>query len=166
VSGASRARRAGGRDARVKRLTLDELVAMLGGALLAGAQFAPWYDVVSPLASIAGFDGIGAHSAWEAHAILRWLLLLVAVAPFVLAYIVVRDHELSWARGELTAVLAIVALGVVLYVGVVDRPGEPPGQIELAWGWYLALAGSALMLVGAARRSGERERRRKPPGTL
>jgi hypothetical protein len=42
----------------------------------------------------------------------------------------------------------------------------PPGQIELAWGWYLAFAGSALMLVGAARRSGESERRRKPPGTI
>ena len=150
----------------MKRLTFNELLAMLGGVLLAGAQFAPWYDVVSPLASIAGYDGVGAHSAWQAHAILRWLLLLVAIAPFVLAYIIVRDHQLSWARGELTAVLAIFAVGLVLYVGVVDRPGEPPGQIELAWGWYLALAGSALMLVGAARRTGESPRRRKPPGTI
>ncbi len=150
----------------MKRLTVNELLAVAGGVLLAAAQLAPWYDVVSPLASIAGFDGVGARSAWEAHAILRWLLLLVAIAPFVLAYVVARDHQLSWARGELTAVLAIFAFGVVLYVGVVDRPGEPPGQIELAWGWWLALAGSALMLVGAARRSGETQRRRKPPGTI
>jgi hypothetical protein len=35
--------------------------------------------------------------------------------------------------GELTAVLAIVVLGLVLYAGVIDRPGEPPGRIELAW---------------------------------
>ena len=150
----------------IRRLTLDELLAIAGGVLLALAQFAPWYDVVSPLASLAGHDGVGALSAWEAHAVLRWLLLLVAIAPFILAYIIVRDHRLSWARGELTAVLAIFAVGLVLYVGVVDRPGEPPGQIELAWGWWMALAGSALMLVGAARRSGESERRRKPPGTL
>lgn len=148
------------------RLTVDELLAMLGGVLLGGAQFSPWYDSVSPLASIAGFDGLGAHSAWEVHAVLRWLLLLVALAPFVLAYIVVRDHQLAWARGELTAVLAIFALGIVLYVGVIDRPGEPPRQIELARGWWIALAGSALMLVGAARRTGESERRRKPPGTI
>ena len=150
----------------MKPLTRDELLAMLGGLLLAGAQFAPWYDVVSPLASLAGHDGVGTLSAWQAHAVLRWLLLLVAIAPFVLAYIIVRDHQLSWARGELTAVLAIFALGLVLYVGVVDRPGEPPGQIELAWGWWMALASSVLMLVGAARRTGESERRRKPPGTL
>ena len=90
----------------------------------------------------------------------------MAIAPFVLAFIVVRDHELSWVRGELTGVLAITALGLVLYVGIVDRPGEPPGQIELASGWYAALAGCVLMLVGAARRTGEAERRRKPPGTL
>jgi len=148
------------------RLSRSELLAMLGGVLLAGALFAPWYDLVSRLASLAGYEGIGAHSAWQVHAILRWLLLLVAIAPFVLAYIIVRDHELSWARGELTAVLAIFAVGLVLYVGVIDRPGEPPGQIELGWGWWLAFAGSVLMLVGAARRTGETERRRKPPGTI
>jgi hypothetical protein len=148
------------------RLSRSELVAMAGGLLLAGGLFAPWYDIVSRLGSLAGFEGLGAHSAWEAHAVLRWLLLVVAIAPFVLAYIIVRDHELSWARGELTAVLAIFAVGLVLYVGVIDRPGEPPGQIELAWGWWVALAGSVLMLVGAARRTTETERRRKPPGTI
>jgi hypothetical protein len=150
----------------VKRLTINELLAIAGGVLLGAALFAPWYDVVSPLASLAGHDGVGARSAWQAHAILRWLLALIAIAPFVLAYIIVRDHQLSWARGELTAVLAILALGLVLYVGVIDRPGEPPGQIELAWGWYLALAGSAVRLAGAARRTGETPRRRKPPGTI
>jgi len=92
--------------------------------------------------------------------------VIVAIAPFVLAYIIVRAHQLSWARGELTAVLAIFALGLVLYVGVIDRPGEPPGQIELGWGWWVALAGSGLMLAGAARRTSETERRRKPPGTI
>jgi hypothetical protein len=50
---------------------------------------------------------------------------------------------------ELTAVLAIVVVGLVLYVGVIDRPGEPSGQIELEWGSYAALAGGVLMLGGA-----------------
>ena len=150
----------------MKRLTHHELIAVLGGLLLVAGVFAPWYDAVSALASIAGFDGRGSYSAWEAHLVLRWVLLLMAIAPFVLAYIIARDHQLSWARGELTAVLAIAALGLVLYVGVVDRPGSPPGQIELAWGWFVALVGAALMLVGAGLRTGETERRRKPPGTI
>ena len=110
--------------------------------------------------------GLGVYSGWEAHSVLRWVLLVIAIAPFVLAYIIARDHELTWARGELTAVLAIVVLGLVLYLGVIDRPGEPSGQIELEWGWYVALAGGVLMLAGAALRTGEVQRRRKPPGTI
>jgi hypothetical protein len=150
----------------MERLTRNDLLAMLGGLLLAGGQLAPWYDSVSRLAQIAGFRGVGAHSAWQVHGVLRWVLLAMALAPFVLAYVVARDHELSWAPGELTAVLAITAVGLVLYVGVVDRPGDPPGQIELAWGWYVALVGSVLMLAGAALRSGASGRGRLPPGTI
>ena len=148
------------------RLTGKELLAMVGGLLLGGALFADWYAAVSPLATLAGNTGVGVYSGWEAHQIMRWFLLLFAVAPFILAYIVARDHQLTWARGELTAVLSIFAFGLLLYVGVIDRPGEPAGQIELAWGWYVALAGSILMLGGSALRTGETERRRKPPGTI
>jgi hypothetical protein len=150
----------------MQRLTFDELIAMLGGLLLGAGLFASWYAAVSPLAEIAGRQGIGLVSGWDAHTLLRWPLALMALAPFVLAYVIARDHQLAWARGELTAVLAIAAFALVAYVGIVDRPGEPAGQIELRWGWYVALLGSVLMLVGAARRSGETERRRKPPGTI
>lgn len=150
----------------MQRLTVNELVAMLGGIMLGAGLLAPWYATVSRLAEIAGQRGVGLLSGWEAHAILRWPLLVMALAPFILAYIIARDHQLTWARGELTAVLAIAAFGLLLYVGVIDRPGEPSGQIELRWGWYVALLGSMLMLGGAALRTGESERRRKPPGTI
>jgi uncharacterized membrane protein len=150
----------------MRRLTINELTAMVGGLLVGTGVFAHWYQVVSPLAELAGQRGLGVYSGWEAHSSLRWVLLVIAVAPFILAYIVARDHELTWARGELTAVLSIVVLGLVLYVGVIDRPGEPSGQIELELGWYVALIGGVLMLAGAALRTGEIERRRKPPGTI
>jgi hypothetical protein len=150
----------------MRRLTINELIAMVGGVLLGAGVFANWYAAVSPLAELAGHRGLGAHSGWEAHGILRWVLLVIAIAPFVLAYVVARDHQLTWARGELTALLAIAALGLLLYVGVIDRPGEPASQIELERGWYAAVAGSVLMLAGAALRTGESERRRRPPGTI
>ncbi|MBW3607121.1 MAG: hypothetical protein KY463_01985 [Actinobacteria bacterium] len=150
----------------MERLTVNELVAMLGGLLLGAGLFADWYEAVSPLAVLAGTLGVASHSGWETHQILRWALLVMAIAPFILAYVVARDHQLTWARGELTAVLSIFAFGALLYVGVIDRPGEPPGQIELEWGWYVALLGSILMLGGSALRSGETARRRKPPGTI
>ena len=150
----------------MKRLTVNELAAMLGGLLLGAALFVDWYSIVSPLAQLNGARGLGGSSGWAAHPVARWLLLVMAIAPFVLAYIVARDHQLAWARGELTAVLSIFALGLLLYVGVVDRPGEPAGQIELAWGWYVALVGAVLMLAGSAQRAAETERRRRPPGTM
>ena len=79
----------------VARLTHNELLAMLGGVLLARRRCSRRGTTsVSPLASLAGYAGVGELSAWQAHAVLRWLLLLVAIAPFVLAYIIVRDHQL------------------------------------------------------------------------
>jgi hypothetical protein len=108
----------------------------------------------------------GSVSGWEAHPILHWPLLLAALAPLILAWIVVRDHQLSWPRGEMTAVIAMIALVLVLYVGIVDRPGEPSGQIQLRLGWYLGVLGTLMEIAGGATRASGTERPRKPPGVL
>ncbi len=63
-------------------------------------------------------------SGWTAFPILHWLLLAAAVAPLILAWVILRDHQLSWPRGEMTAVVGMIALVLVLYVGFVDRPGD------------------------------------------
>jgi hypothetical protein len=63
-------------------------------------------------------------------------------------------------------VVGIAAFGLILYSGIIDRPGEPSGEIELELGWYGAFLGSILMIVGAAIRSSDVERARKPPGTI
>ena len=78
------------------------------------------------------------------------MFLLAAIAPLVLIYIVLRDHELSWPRGEMTAVIAIIAFGLIGYLGLVDRPGEPPGEISLQCGWFGAMLGVILMMAGGA----------------
>ena len=148
------------------RLGRSEAVGALGGLLLAAGVFSPWY-ATNASNSNADIDGArGTFSCWEVHPILRWLLLAAAVAPFILAYIILRGHELSWARGEMTAVVAIAAVGLILYVGLLNRPGQPSGEISLRLGWFLALAGAALMLFGGASRAGGTERPRKPPGVL
>ena len=48
---------------------------------------------------------------------MRYVLLIAAVAPAILAYIIVRGHALSWPRGELTAVAALLALTLTLFRG-------------------------------------------------
>ena len=148
------------------RLGRAELIAAVGGFLLAVGVFLPWYstDRDNPNASIDG--AAGALSAWEVHPILRWLLLAAATAPFILIWIVIREHELSWPRGELTAVVGIAAFGLIGYTGLLDRPGSPSGAISLDWGFWLAFLGSVLMIVGGAMAAGQTERVRKPPGVM
>jgi hypothetical protein len=150
----------------VGRLGRGELVAALGGVLLAVCLFLPWYET-SPDNRNAVIDGArGALSGWEVHGFMRWLLLAAAAAPFILIWIVIRQHELSWPRGEMTAVTAIAAFGLVAYTGFLDRPGEPGGAISLQPGFYGALLGTILMILGGAMSAGETERVRKPPGVM
>src|SRR3954470_3719282 len=148
------------------RLGRGEYLAVLGGVLLALSLFLPWYET-NPDNRNAVIDGLrGTVTAWTAFPILRWLLLAAAVAPLILAWVILRDHELSWPRGEMTAVIGMIVLVLVLYLGVIDRPGTPPGQISLKGGWFVALVGCALVTAGGALRAGSTERPRKPPGVL
>jgi len=150
----------------LSRLGRAEYIAVLGGLLLAAGVFLPWYGT-NPDNRNANIDGAtGTLSGLEAHPILGWLLLAAAAAPLILAWIIARDHELSWPRGEMTAVVAMIAFALILYVGFIDRPGRPSGQISLELGWYGAVLGAVLMLVGGASRASGTERPRKPPGVL
>jgi hypothetical protein len=151
---------------RFSRLGREELLAVLGGVALALSLFAPWFET-NPDNRNAVIDGTrGTVTGWDTFPILRWLLVAAAVAPLILAWVILRDHQLSWPRGEMTAVVGMIAIVLVLYVGVIDRPGEPSGQISLRPGWFLAVGGSALTVAGGAMRAGSTERPRKPPGVL
>jgi hypothetical protein len=149
-----------------RKLSTSEYVAALGGLLLAASVFVKAYEA-RPQNPNANIDGAkGTLSIWEVHDILRYLYLLAALAPIILVYIVLRDHELSWPRGEMTAVIGLTAMTLLFYTGIIDRPGEPAGQIELEIGWYGAMAGALLSAAGGAKRSTETARTRKPPGVL
>ncbi len=142
-----------------------ELIAAIAAIILVIAVFLPAYQPSdNPNAIVAG--GQADASIFDANTISRWFILAAALAPLILLYIVVRGHELSWPRGELTAVVGLVASTLNFWNGVISRPGEPDGQIGLGLGWYLAMAASVAIAVGGAIRAGESERRRKPPGVL
>ncbi len=149
-----------------KQLSWHEFMAMAGGAMLAFGLFLPWYEAKNRRATVNGEVGPATFSGFEVHDIARWLWLVAAAAPLILAYIVVRGHKLSWSRGELTAVTAIAAFGIAAYNGLIDRPGEPSGLVGIQPGFFVALGGIILMLVGASLRASGTERPRKPPGVL
>src|SRR3954447_5381628 len=144
------------------RLGRGEIIAAVGGVLLAVGLFLPWYQT-NPDNPNAMIDGArGTLSGWDVHTIMRWLLLAAAAAPLILLYIVLREHELSWPRGEMTAVVGVAAFGLTAYTGLLDRPGDPSGEIDLQIGYWTALLGTILISGGGAWRAGESERPRKP----
>jgi hypothetical protein len=150
----------------LRRISTSEILAAVGGLLLALGVFLPWYKPNTANRN-ANVNGIRESvSAFDAHSILRWLLLAAAAAPIVLLWIVIRYHQLSWPRGEMTAVIGIIAFGLTMYVGVIDRPGEPPSEIGLGFGWFISLLGTILIAVGGSYRASTTERPRKPPGVL
>jgi len=148
-----------------RQLDRGELIAVLGGAILGLSVFLAWYtlgDRYTVLGHCRGPDS--SCTAWNSLLILRFLLLIAAVAPAVLAWIILRGHALSWPRGEMTAIIAIAALTFTVFRGVIDKPGTPPGEIGISFGWWIGLVGGALILIGSVARTKESMTTRTPPG--
>jgi hypothetical protein len=150
----------------LSRLSRSEYLAVAGAVLLVIALFLPWYETAAGNEA-ANIDGkTGSLSGWEVNTVLRWVLLALALLPILLAWIVARGQEVGWTRGEITAVAAIFGLGLVLFNGVISKPGEPSSAISLQFGYWLALLAVLMILVGGVLRTGETGRRRRPPGSF
>ncbi len=150
-----------------KALDRGELIATAGGVLLGLSLFLAWYSLGNRYTVLNSCKGPNSScTGWNALTVLRFLLLLAALAPAILAYIIIRGHALSWPRGELTAVTALTALTFIIFRGIIDKPGTPPGEISISIGWWVAMLGGLMILAGSIWRSQESAARRKPPGVL
>ena len=148
-------------------LDRGELIAALGGVLLAVSLFLGWYTLGNSHTVLNGCRGPGGVcTGWHALEYIHYLLLIAALAPLVLVWIILRGHALGWPRGELTAVVSLCALTLIVFRGMIDKPGYPRGEIGVGIGWFVALAGGLLIFLGAITRTHESNVRRKPPGVL
>jgi hypothetical protein len=151
----------------LEELDRGELIAALGGALLFISLFLDWYTLHNSNAVLRSCHGPrGTCSGWISLEFLRFPLVIAAIAPLVLIYIILRGRALSWPRGELTAVVALCALTLIVFRGIIDKPGYPTGEIGVGVGWFVALAGGLLIFLGAITRAHGSDVRRKPPGVL
>jgi hypothetical protein len=158
------------------RLHGSELIGFVGAAVLAGSLFLNWFstDCTSP-GQPAGCNGTGGakfegmfgkFTAFETFKILDWLLVAACVAPFILAYIIARGHELSWRPGEVTMIVGMVAFALVLLNGVIlGKPGDAV-DMHFEIGYFAGLLGAFLILLGGLIRQAKAARVRKPPGVL
>jgi hypothetical protein len=165
------------------KLHWSEGVGFAGSAVLLGSLFMPWFatscDHINPLSPagcnpnsvLTGNKGesgaYGQFSAFQTFRLLDILLVLACLAPFILAYIIVRSHELTWRPGEVTMIVGMVAAALILLNGVIlGKPGSEPVDISLQYGWFIGLFGSILIMVGGTLRQALTGRARKPPGVL
>jgi hypothetical protein len=158
---------------------LDQRRTVIGGIaailLVISILFLPWYSLTEvPERGEQGawLCGEGDYSCtgFETFPILRWLLLASALAPLILAWVIVRGHQLSWSPGELTMVVGFAAMVLIFYNGVIDRPAPDDGLefgTSLDYGYWIALLSSVTIAAVAFLRSlvGQK-RERKAPGTV
>jgi len=146
--------------------------------LIVSILFVSWYGYdlsgiadkgTDPENWVCGVDDTSC-TAWETFPILRWLLLALALAPLILAYILVRGHKLSYPPGEMTMISGFAGAVLIFYNGVIDKPGTGPAEVGLGldWGYWVALL-CALVIAGVGfTRSLESgpKKTRKAPGTV
>jgi len=135
----------------------------------------PWYSLDeavprdSPGDWLCGENNLEC-TGWETFPILRWILLAGVAAPIILAWILIREHKLTWAPGELTMIGAFAGLVLIGYNGIIDKPGSGSQEIgvSLDYGYWVALLAGIGMAASALFRSQEEAgpRRRKAPGSL
>jgi len=158
---------------------LDQRRTIIGGVaallLVVSILFLPWFSLTdTPERAeqgswLCGTDEFSC-TGFETFPILRWLLLASALAPLILAWVIIRQHKLSWAPGEMTMVVAFAAMVLILYNGIIDRPSPDNGLefgIGLDYGYWVALLASVTIAGVAFMRSlAGQTRERKAPGTV
>ncbi len=142
----------------------------------------PWYSLAGPPENAARQPGnVNYHDSFicgtgdfhcggfETFPIMRWLLLLAAIAPLILGWIVVRSNRLSYPPGEMTMTAGLAAAVLILYNGVVDKPGSGVAEVgvSLEYGYFLALLGAiGIAVTGYLRSQADQRKTRKAPGTV
>lgn len=154
--------------------------AVASALMIASLLFFPWYSLetnpqreegadLNPDAFICGTSDFEC-TGFETFPILRWLLILAALAPAILGWILIRGHKLSYPPGEMTMVAGFSAFVLIAYNGIIDRPGATIAEtgVSLDWGYWVALLCTVVIAVVGFLRSMESgaKQGRRAPGTV
>jgi hypothetical protein len=158
------------------KLDRSEIIGMVAAAVLVISLFLQWFSLsTDPSVVQRGDDpnnwvcavGEDSCTGFDTFPILRWLLIAAAAAPFILAWILIRGHALSWPRGELTAIVGLTAFVLIAYNGILDKPNAGL-ETSLSLGYWLAILASLGIFISGGFRAVESGggARRKPPATF
>ncbi|MEA2469993.1 MAG: hypothetical protein QOE38_992 [Thermoleophilaceae bacterium] len=162
----------------IRRIQRSELIGFLGAAILFLSLFLNWFATscdpsghpkgCNPNSALHGDRG--SFSAFQTYGVLDILLVAACAAPFILAYIIARGHDLTWRPGEITMIVGITAFALILVNGIIlGRPGGDDPQnvdISIQVGYWVGLVGAGCIAFGGFVRQASGIRGRKPPGVL
>lgn len=151
------------------RLSIAEGAGMVAALVFGLSLFVPWFTTSDNPNSKIDSAGIGPNSeatAWETFSILQYALLAMAIAPFVLAWIVARGHKLTWKPGEVTMIVGITAFILVICNGIILGKPDPNIEVGLTYGYLLAIVTSLGMAVCGFIRQATYVDAKKPPGVI
>ena len=156
-------------------------------ALVASLFLLPWYSLTDTPeryeqgAWICGGPPPGADpeldqgdtscTGWETFSILKYLLILAALAPAILGYILLRGHKLSYPPGEMTMIAGFAAFVLIAYNGILFKPEPEEGIVfgtSLGIGYWVGLVAAVVIgIVGFLRsQASGGKQQRKAPGTV
>jgi hypothetical protein len=146
-----------------------ELVGMASSLALLGSLWLPWYSTGENPNSVIDSSGTGPNSdasAWEVFATFDWLLLSACAAPFILTWIIMRRHTLSWSPGEVTMIVGITAFVLIVCNGIILGRPDPGIEISLKIGYLVALLACLGLAASGFLRQSRYTEGRKPPGVI
>jgi hypothetical protein len=156
------------------KLSRSEMIGMIAAVILVGSLFLEWFTLETEGVQrdedadwVCG-EGNNSCTGFDTFPILRWLLIAAAAAPFILSWIVIRGHALSWPRGELTAIVGLIAFVLIGFNGVIDKPSANDIGVSLSYGYWIALVASLGIFISGGARAVESGggAQRKPPATF
>lgn len=148
------------------RLRWSEVFGFVAAGVLFLSLFLPWFGTSETNENSVFKGRRGEFDAWFTFGILDYLLTAACIAPFILAYILIRGHELTWRPGEVTMLVGMTAFVLILCNGVIlGRPTDAV-DISLEYGYAVALIGALGITAGGLIRQAQGAKSRKPPGVL
>jgi hypothetical protein len=161
----------------IRLVQRSEIIGFIGAAILFASLFLTWFSTSCDGSGMpkgcnqnsALHGDRGDFTAFQTYGILDWLLVAACAAPFILAYIIARGHDLTWRPGEVTMIVGITAFSLILVNGIIlGRPGgDDPANVDISIGvgYWVGLIGSACIAFGGFVRQ-SRGVRSKPPGVM
>ena len=133
------------------KIRIGDVLAGVGGLVLLGVMFGPWYHFLEGVYTGTRdiLPGDETQSAWEALTVLRFLLAITALLG--IAQLATTAFERTTAWPVASAVFA-ASIGSLTAVWLIIRLFDPPGPnyaADLKWGAWVGLL-SVLAVTGGA----------------